>query len=1561
MSDEFGFYHSICHIFCGEECGNGYLVAPDLVLTADHVVGPFFENGTKVDVCFDCESPVTCEVLSTQDSPSMPLTILRLTSARDCGTFYVGDGSLPPKASASICGFPSFNSITADKVDLEYVKPIDPPMNDCNASFKPLEERRESFKGFSGSPVFVNGLVVGIALEEYASNGIANRVWCLCGLEYRNKLMAAGVNFHVRKTLPELAITQVQDTTLTNQAISQDITSEIDTLVDELFRPIKEAHLSGKAEKGNRELQIFLERLPSLHCSNAKKADCYYQGAVQLLLNHQPDDAECALHAAKAANPGLDDSVYRAYTFLQHDLPEQAKECLKPVDSSMKLDAYFSCLIFEKADLSEFKTVLQATGMLPNWQSLRLLAVAALRSGLFEEGHRYVQEAKATGHVDPHLPIVEALIFYWKALYRIYPNVDRAGFAIANNLHFVPDREQTANLEQAYQILDGLYERVVPLGDTETRSLLAWALLAVSSALPGKDCSHWLKEFRELRPLDPVDILFCVNNRVEIPDDVRDGFLALPIPEQDGGCHAYARYCLLVSLEQFDKARETFSAHLSKIALYYGCPADVCRLQMLIDTKDYQEASALLKKVQLSYEEKQRYEIAIQFRIAPKAINRLVKQTVDFALATRESVDFKNALTICRFYKKWDKIVSITKEWWDVTGELIALEAQIEALLMKYKYDKCLRIIRKAENAGDVTVELKQYKITALLGLAKTADARAIAQELGDAGANPRIAVLEAQTFISEGQPQLAVDALRSYADRGLYDIEVYGLLTELLKGSQPDQAFRYAELIYRHAPEDEQVLRLAGNIALMTGHDESESVAKYILQLQKNNGKDGAAWTITINEAVEMIRKAHEHQTFLENAYKNREIPIHLFATPGKNALGGIIYSILGSGMPYLGRFGVSKDIEVDFECPLVLDYTACLILYRLGLLETVCSWFSNVWVDQHLLEIWLSDIDRLKSGQLSVAQKAIKLSDTIKSLQYLSHTSEEHILRAGFDHVLLRCAEDTDAILVAERSRNELFNEPLPDGWDKSRIHPHALYAALDRMKLPHPTYDYTASLEESIAKVTPQCKLVLDRAVIDELQSTGILEDVFNLFHVVLPMELVSRIHNEANEYRNRDKAAKWLEEAYNVAGKLLLRGRITRKPSKMPKEPDANIYCQLFTDEFSLISNTKSTLVIDDCLGTSYRQIDVRQGNSPIISSYDLITSAYQNGKIDDNKYYQLIDQLLSIGYGFFIPSSDYVLSRLQLSAVDDQGFLDENVMLRNLRRMLAYAFNEDIGPRSRPMGAYTRPELAGFLCELTKLFNDCLVGVWRSERPLEWCTAASDWLLAFTGDFLCDIKRFNTNAEDSLAMIQARLLFIKIVCSDSNRTLEIANWLNPYLIASWWANPSFAQKAAVEINEFIRTTFSKNLYASDDKKSSAERIAIAYIYNLPYLIRPAVLKELTDQPYCDRFAEIVQEDEQAISELGDIQQCIEGTPVLDKAGILCGDAEAMNAATCFILSDIQSNSEAFIQEFPIESMYKVPQQANYALARFFTDLAWYFPPSKRAHLHELKRALSLLPD
>ncbi len=66
-------------------------------------------------------------------------------------------------------------------------------------------------------------------------------------------------------------------------------------------------------------------------------------------------------------------------------------------------------------------------------------------------------------------------------------------------------------------------------------------------------------------------------------------------------------------------------------------------------------------------------------------------------------------------------------------------------------------------------------------------------------------------------------------------------------------------------------------------------------------------------------------------------------------------------------------------------------------------------------------------------------------------------------------------------------------------------------------------------------------------------------------------------------------------------------------------------------------------------------------------------------------------------------------------------------------------------------------------------------------------------------------------------------------------------------------------------------------------------------------------------------------------------------------------------TSYILSDIQVHSEEFIQEFPIEKMLEVLVERRYMLAKFFANLSWYFPPFRWAHLHELKRRLSMYLD
>lgn len=90
MGNDSGRYRSICQVRCGTEFGNGFLVAPNLVLTADHVIAPFFHSGTAVEVCFENEEPDICKVLFSQENPSIPLSVLQLASPREFSVFYVG-------------------------------------------------------------------------------------------------------------------------------------------------------------------------------------------------------------------------------------------------------------------------------------------------------------------------------------------------------------------------------------------------------------------------------------------------------------------------------------------------------------------------------------------------------------------------------------------------------------------------------------------------------------------------------------------------------------------------------------------------------------------------------------------------------------------------------------------------------------------------------------------------------------------------------------------------------------------------------------------------------------------------------------------------------------------------------------------------------------------------------------------------------------------------------------------------------------------------------------------------------------------------------------------------------------------------------------------------------------------------------------------------------------------------------------------------------------------------------------------------------------------------------
>ena len=77
-----------------------------------------------------------------------------------------------------------------------------------------------------------------------------------------------------------------------------------------------------------------------------------------MLLDENEETSENYYEEAKRINPNMDDSVYCAYSLLNQGAIEQAKKCIIPINSIMKLNAYVACLVSERGKLPAIQAVI---------------------------------------------------------------------------------------------------------------------------------------------------------------------------------------------------------------------------------------------------------------------------------------------------------------------------------------------------------------------------------------------------------------------------------------------------------------------------------------------------------------------------------------------------------------------------------------------------------------------------------------------------------------------------------------------------------------------------------------------------------------------------------------------------------------------------------------------------------------------------------------------------------------------------------------------------------------------------------------------------------------------------------------------------------------------------------------------------------------------------------------------------------------------------------------------------------------------------------------------------
>ena len=1564
MSDAGFYYNIVCFVKCGDEHGSGFLVNNNTVITASHILAPHrLDKSLPVLVCFEGDdAQITCEVFSDGEDKN-PISLLILPNEKQPSCKALSD-AVPHGGELVIAyGFSSNYSHGVDRISAKCVRTFEAPVEsieNSNASFNPFEERRTDFGGFSGSPIAFKGEIIGMLLAQRSNAGVADRLYGICGLAFRNYLFALGVSLPVKKSQVELSQSynqQIVISTIVPTAIS-----DTDILLGKLFEPARNFRERGQLLKSREALADFFNTLDTLNCSDQEKAKFFYLGAIWMRIDGFNESAEKYYDKAKGYAPNLNDKVYRAYELLQANQTSNAKEILLPVSDTIELNAFLTCMIEEKIPFTDILLKVEECAISKDCYTQRLLAIAALQSGEYSEGFDYIHKAAPAGIINSDNAIIESLLYYWSALGEMYPNTGHLGFAFATNRRFYPKKEQQQKLESAHAILRNALDKCDEDLAGVKKQMILCGLVIVSDLLPEQDSQYWLSKFKAVAPNHPFSIIYSISKHIELSEKERKDFLGCP-NKGGNGIYAYAKLQLLLSLKRYDDAKAHFGQNQDSIIQYTSSSIAEEMLEMLIACQDYSAAKNLIGSVDLPPATKERYVLGIQFNQLPKERKELIKRALDFAEKTGQSLDYYNAGVLCGKLKKWQEAIKNAKHWWEKTHELIALEFLAEAYYNKENYRKCLKIIKKAESYGTLWNSIIKYRVDSLAALALYNEARTQSQALGLVVTNPRYSVWMARTYIKEGNLGKAINILSDYADQGLYDIELYELLIQLLQGSKPDLAYHYAEQLYHQYPNDTKVTRFVGQVALMTGHDNKDISSAFFNQIQNSAGADSDFRMVTIDEIFEIIRDENERRHAIEEKYENLEIPIHAIISCRNQCFGELLCSTYNNHMPYFGRFGIPKEIYINRKTPLVLDYTACLTLCRLNIFEKVCRAFKQIWLNSHIFELWIQDLNNLTRVQQHIVNKEIKLSEELKELKYNTYSDDDllmdNVSYYPSDYVTFKQAKAENALLVGYEPAGRILGKSVPEGWDDLFVDSRDFYAALEQLGLRHPAFDSEDVNPKLVKRVVPRCSLILSSDVMAELANIDALEDVFTYFRIWISQDLEESIHAQAEAHCNRRKTAEWLKSALDIVRENYNNGYVVLQPfttKKVGYEVEPPL--RLLVEELSAACTQTLCLAVDDRWCSSYYRIKTRGKPSFIYTTYDIICFLNVEKVISDSEFYNLIDRLIGDGYCFFVPPAEYFVSRLNLASVSAEGLLKETKVLGSLRRMVSFAIESEKGASAKVGNASQIPEIGGFIMELHQELNKCLRLIWNSDKEIAWLEAASEWMMTFFGDFVCDTNKLAVN-EISVFSMELSSLFLNCCFQEaSDMRKSFAEWATSKIIIPCTMSKDVLRKTTHSLcqtlNEINEPT-DDMAWNSDDFSHYAQRIKYRVLSLSPNTIRQELLKSklFSDISEASELGEKLESNILPLFNNAESHYCI------DTEGILSGVSEATENAILFLCMDPENNIDLLLEQLPYSILEKAPLPVIPLLCKFLMDLSWYAPVEKRKAIFSLKRKLSLL--
>lgn len=1427
----------VAKIDCGSEHGNAILVDTKHAVTIKHCVTAAYEDGQDIllfavsphdgnikkikaviDNCFDAD--IDEWVMLELEQEVEPRMIKQFAESR-----------LPMFSQAQVYGYDANYRAEACWIELKSIGSTHNSSELIQDQIFQLPDSRESdFSGLSGSPIFQGEYIIGIVSQQKNEQGHAIDLRGISVKSSKKFMDRYGITIEKLPLENEREFEQpisAEKFQIKNRPIAVADSSDYQGILsgkymDDLHK-ISELHYQGNVTLAWEKLRSAIMELEqdSLVVPRVR-AEYLMKIAIWYLEDRQDTKkAQKKFEAALACDSDVDGSIFLALK-QAYEGTSNAEEILEPINSIQKLNIYMQICIntgkvnkaFEKYD--DVVEIVQE-----NEVTYYLLSIMELLRHRYDNAIKYIDIAIDKNIQVPYYYIMKANILYWKAIPEdvrlsdeIYPPLFCNGM-----IHL--DEDAIAYLKDASSSCRMAYTFAVGTKNEELiiQILGIWVnILSVETDL-SNEVWEPLQILRKIDSLNVTVLLYSILKNIELDEGITVEIIEKRL-KADKNKIGYAIVLIEFCLKKNNYVRAKQCLHeyrfvfnrANYVEYWYGYIAQLESETMQLEK--YQKE--LDSETDLDFIQKKRLScLFLEKRM--EDINKLEETLLDIYSVTQKRLDLMNIISFYRVNMRWIELEKYSKILIENFNDRYGCIYHIRALIQLEKYSDALGEIEELKNqkVPHTYLELVYDRMIILDRMGQYDKAIKAGETLVKEYPTERILIQLSALYVRNGEPDRALSVLLEAEQNGNVTTDICQRISVLYLVNDLSKAWKYAQKAVKLSGNDPQVMLWATDIANRSGH--SEQAGEYYHELFAKDSDVKAYQVKTLDEALKIMHQARAHAEEMVQQYEAGQLPAHLYVDSfrGNLTYGEFFYKQWNAQNMAPLEFGAHyyQDEELKLNGKIGLDYSSCILLHEIGILDILVQFVSEIYISGDLFGIIDTELRKIPILQQDLVEERIALLDYCEKLgaKTVKIEVEEGILDYSFQEQNIKMCQYTaannGALWVTSQKEQGIDAIDVIEVLYRERQITGYLYQKYRETKL-ETSEENIALLQRSNSDV-----LLVDEDVLAEWKKFSLLETICKKYSVLFLESMSNSIRQEQQEICEKTKICGQLKSLNEHLRDIRDIGKLKFYPLQEQKEdmPYSNMLITMLMGA----NKWGIPVCIDDRVMTSYSTMG---DSARIYNSFDVMRILYINSQISLEKYCDTLQKLYDANLQYVLPNKEYLLHAIDLSYLDGNTLI-ESRMLSGIRKNVLRALSEQSHISHEFVEHVRFPEREYYIFNLQRETGSIIQDIWQSSATVEKKCLSSNWILWHYSQFAfnyCDLVNV-----DSRKYIQAVLLadflvkgMLITVESDIEKYYE---WMYQWMDAYFETNADISEKTLVYTKKFLSDFLKKDACTKMGKK------------------------------------------------------------------------------------------------------------------------------------------------